>query len=91
MFSYEERLRTEANAENPESDRGSQMSMVSAGVSGSTSTGSTSGYGSVDTNNTHHARQDRVEFGFVNNNMFDSSLPQIKWQMSVVPTYLDLL
>ncbi|XP_076811149.1 uncharacterized protein LOC143454754 isoform X1 [Clavelina lepadiformis] len=58
---YEERLRTEANAENPESDRGSQMSMVSAGVSGSTSTGSTSGYGSVDTNNTHHARQDRVE------------------------------
>ena len=34
--------------------------MVSAGVSGSTSAGSTSGYGSADSH-PHHARQDRVE------------------------------
>uniref|UniRef100_H2YG39 Uncharacterized protein n=1 Tax=Ciona savignyi TaxID=51511 RepID=H2YG39_CIOSA len=46
--------------ERPESDRASQQSMVSAGVSGSISTGSTSGYGSVDTI-ASHARQDRVE------------------------------
>ena len=43
-----------------ESDQGSQQSMVSAGVSGSTSTESTSGYGSVDSH-PHRARQDRVE------------------------------
>ena len=34
--------------------------MISAGVSGSTSAGSTSGYGSADSH-PHHARQDRVE------------------------------
>ncbi|XP_078481214.1 uncharacterized protein LOC104266612 isoform X1 [Ciona intestinalis] len=56
---YEEIARSEGN-EPTESDRASQQSLVSAGVSGSISTGSTSGYGSADTT-TNHARQDRVE------------------------------
>ena len=58
--SYVERQRAGEIPDQTESDQGSQQSMISAGVSGSTSAGSTSGYGSADSH-PHRARQDMVE------------------------------
>jgi len=59
----------------PEPDAISQQSMFSAGVSGSTS-GSTSGYYSIDGNVIQYSRQDRVERWILDQQYVQNQLPE---------------